>query len=461
MQSKKYDTSFFIFDGIKLDNRQIKILKSRRKKILVLAGAGSGKTFTIAAKVRYLIEYEKINPKKILCISFTNDSVNSLKNKINNKNVNVMTFHKLALNIIGNKKEILSEDMLTDIIINTFSYDVLYGLYKINKNEMIYLINKFINLFKSKNYELDKFYSFINKANGKEKIFLKEIMKCYICYESYLNKENLMDFNDIINLAIKKVDNICLNYKYIIIDEFQDTSFVKLLLIKKIIQKTKANFMAVGDDFQSIYKFTGSDISIITRFKFYFFASKVFKLKNTYRTPNEIIKLSGKFIMKNSSQIPKKLFSINNLLNSYKIVYYENLNSAINEIIKQDKIDNLFILSRNNKDLEKIKVDTKINYKKLTIHKSKGLEEDYVFIIGLLDKENGFPNKIKDHPILRFVNKNKVYFPYEEERRLFYVALTRCRKRVYLFTKKENESIFVKEILKYNKNKKEHVTALK
>ena len=103
MKSKKYDTSFFIFDGIKLDNRQIKILKSRRKKILVLAGAGSGKTFTIAAKVRYLIEYEKINPKKILCISFTNDSVNSLKNKINNKNVNVMTFHKLALNIIGNK----------------------------------------------------------------------------------------------------------------------------------------------------------------------------------------------------------------------------------------------------------------------------------------------------------------------------------------------------------------------
>ena len=462
MKNKKYNASCFIFNGKKLDKNQIKIIKSNRKTILVIAGAGSGKTFTIAAKVRYLIEYKKINPKEILCISFTNESVNSLKKSINNKDVSIMTFHKLALNIIPKRKEILSEDMLTDIIMDTFNYDVLYGLFKVSKNEMVYLIQRFINLFKSKNYNLDYFYKFINKANKNEKLLLKEIMKCYICYESYLNKEKLMDFNDIINLAIDNIDNYNKMFRYIIIDEFQDTSYVKLELIKRLIKKTKSNLIVVGDDFQSIYKFTGSDITIITRFRYYFLFSKIFKLNKTYRAPNELVSLAGKFIMKNPAQIKKKLVSVNNLVNSIMIIYYDDLNICINNIIKEDKINNLFILARNNKDLDGIKIENKeLNYKKLTIHKSKGLEEDYVFVIGLLDKINGFPNKIKDHAILRFVNHSKTYYPFEEERRLFYVALTRCKKRVYIFTKEGMESIFIKELLKYNKIKKSSIITLK
>lgn len=442
---KKYNVN-----GYELDKGQIKAVTSKRKNILVLAGAGSGKSLTIIGRVKYLIHELNVNPKDILCISFTNDAVNNLKKDLNEKEVEVMTFHKLALKVIGRKKEILTEDMLTDVIMDSFSNDTLFGLYGMSKKDMYGLVRTFINLFKSNNYNLDMFYKFINKANKKEKILLKEIMKCYICYESYLKKENLLDFNDMINEGIKMLDYSNVRYKHIIIDEYQDTSVTKFNFIKKLIKLSNASLFAVGDDFQSIYRFTGANLKIITDFKIYFPFAQVFKLKNTYRTPDELIKISGKFIMKNKYQIKKRLHSINKLTNSIEIIYYDDLNTKIKEIIKKDKIDNLFILSRNNKDLNEVD-KLEIKYRKLTIHKSKGLQSDHVFIIGLSNNKNGFPNKIKDHEILRYVNNYKEYFPYEEERRLFYVALTRCKKKVYLFVPRDNESIFVKEVKRYKK----------
>lgn len=262
-----------------------------------------------------------------------------------------------------------------------------------------------------------------------------------------------MDFNDMINIAIDKLDNCNVRYKYIIIDEYQDTSLVKLNLIKKLISLSNANLFAVGDDFQSIYRFTGSDIKIITNFRRYFPFAKIIKLKYTYRNSYELIKVAGKFILKNPFQIRKKLLSKFKLKNPIEIIYYDDLNYSINNVIKENNINNLFILSRNNYDLEKIKINDfkNINFRKLTIHKSKGLQKDYVFIINMNNNVNGFPNKYIDHPILKYVNNYKEYYPYEEERRLFYVALTRCKKKVYLFAPKDNPSIFIKELLKINK----------
>lgn len=431
-----------------LDKYQFKAVTSKRRTTLVLAGAGCGKTYTIVSRIKYLIKYLKVDPKDILCISFTNDSVNKLKKDLNNSEIEVLTFHKLALKIIGNKREILTEDILTDIIINTFSNDKLFGIFNINKDEMFFIVKTFINLFKANNYDLGKFYTFINKSGVKDKMLLKEIMKCYICYESYLNKENLIDFNDMINLAIKKLDKRNIRYKYIIIDEYQDISQTKFLFIKKLIKLSNSNFFAVGDDFQSIYKFTGSNISIITNFKKYFPFSKVIKLKNTYRNSNELVKIAGKFIMKNKFQLRKKLRSSKKVKSPVQIVYYDDLNKAMENIIYEDNIDNLFILSRNNKDLDNINIKG-INYKKMTVHKSKGLQEDYVFLINVNCLSNGFPNKYTNHYILKYVSNYKERFLYEEERRLFYVAITRCIKRIYIFVPYNMESCFVKEIKHY------------
>lgn len=430
-----------------LDKYQKKAVKSKRKNILVLAGAGTGKTYTIVNRVKYLIDKMKVNPKNILCISFTNDAVNKLKKDINNKDVDVLTFHKLALRIIGVKKEILTENMLYDVISESFSNNSLFGLYSINKEEMYKLIETFINLFKSKNFKLDNFYKMINHANSNDKLLLKEIMKCYLMYETYLNKENIIDFNDMINLAIKKIDNYKKEYSYIIIDEYQDTSTTKLNLIIKLRNKSNANLFLVGDDFQSIYRFNGSDVNIITKIRRYFPFIKIIKLKNTYRNSKELIKVAGKFVMKNTNQYKKRLVSNISIPNPIEIIYYTDLNKAINKVINKNSINNIFILSRNNSDLNNIKLK-KLNYQKMSVHKSKGLESDYVFLINVNNSLNGFPNKYKDHHILKYVNNYKEYYPYEEERRLFYVALTRCKKKIYLFSPINNESIFIKEIKK-------------
>lgn len=436
-----------VIENFKLDKSQMRAVKCNRKNVLVLAGAGCGKTYTIVFKVKYLIKNLNIDPKDILCLSFTNEAVDNLKKDLN-EDVDVMTFHRLALKIIGRKKMVLSEDMLTDIIVTSFSNEPLLGIFKIGKMDMYVLIRTFINLFKTNNYELEEFYKFINKATEKEKILLKEIMKCYICYESYLNRENLIDFNDIINIAIKNLDKTKLRYKYIIVDEYQDTSLTKFELLKKLAKISGAKLFAVGDDFQSIYRFAGSNVKIITNFRKKLPFAKIIKLKKTYRNSKELIKIAGKFIMKNPYQIRKKLSSSLSVKDPIIVVYYEDLLNSINEIINEYNIKNLLVLARNNKDLSRINLK-KINYRKMTVHKAKGLQEEFVFVINLKDGIGGFPNKSTDHEILRFVNNYKEYYKYEEERRLFYVALTRCKKKVYLFVPRDNESVFIKEIKKY------------
>ena len=438
------NTNFFEREEYKrLNKYQKKVVLSKRKNTLVLASAGTGKTSTIIMRIKYLIEVLKINKEEILCISFTNNAVNNLKKEVNIPNI--YTFHKLALTIIGNKYEVLTEDMLMDVIINSFNNKTLLSLYSISKEEMYKLIFTFINLFKSNGYSVDYFYKIINIANTKDKLLLKEIMKCYICYDSYLKSESLIDFNDMINLSNKLVDSRNLNYKYIIIDEFQDTSYNKFKFINKIRKKCNASFLAVGDDFQSIYRFTGSNINIIINFRKYIPFSKIYKLKYTYRNSKELNYVSGKFICKNKAQINKRIKSFTSIKNPIEIIYYDNLNDKINDGIKENNIKDAFILSRNNKDLE----DINVCFNKMSVHKSKGLECDYVFLINVNNNKNGFPNKYTDHKILKYVNNYKEYYPYEEERRLFYVALTRCKKKIFILVPRNNESIFIREIKRY------------
>ena len=438
------DNLFFDSNEFKILNKyQKKVILSKRKNILLLASAGTGKTSTIVMRIKYLLEVLKVDKESILCLSFTNETVNSLKKKTNIPHI--YTFHKLALNIIGNKYEILSDDLLTDIVMKSYNNKSLLSLFNIPKNELYKLIVTFINLFKSNGYNVEYFYRLINKSKGKNKILLTEIMKCYICYDSYLKGENLIDFNDMINLAIKYVDKININYKYIIIDEFQDTSYNKFKLIDKIRKKCNANLLIVGDDYQSIYRFTGSNINIITNIRRYIPFIKKYKLKYTYRNSRELNYTALKFINKNPAQIRKKIKSNITINNPIEVIYYENLNSEINKIIKEEKIKDFCVLARNNRDLNDVLIDSN----KMSIHKSKGLEFDNIFLINVSNNKNGFPNKYNDHYILKYVNNYKEYYPYEEERRLFFVALTRCKNKIYIFVPINNESIFIKEIVKY------------
>ncbi len=485
-QKRKNTTLLDSIKGYPLDEYQSRVVLSEEEASLVIAGAGSGKSLTIIGKIIYLIKEKKLKPEDILCISLTNDATNNLQKNIYDYykiNIEVLTFHKLALRILQENNEYFSicpEDTLeaiTDIFIQEYiscnkmykkAYKFLLNTYK--EEYIKKTIITFINLFKSNNYNLAYFKKILSrikltiryKEYKKNKYFLLLIINIYLSYQKELEDNNLLDFNDMINKSINslKVQGIKRKYKYIIIDEYQDTSLLKVKMIQEIIKHTNSKLLVVGDDFQSIYRFTGCDLQVFLNFSQYFNNSKIFKIINTYRNPQELIDISGHFIMRNNHQIKKELKSSFHLSKPVKVYYTNNHIKTLKEILSFNK-ETIFVLGRNNKDINYYVDDSYIkldnNYYKynnttfryLTIHKSKGLEADNIIIININNNYNSLPSKIRDEKLLKYVKCTKEYYPYDEERRLFYVALTRTKNYVYIITPYNNESIFIKEIKKY------------
>lgn len=488
--NKKYintNINLEIFNNINghiLDKNQKTAILTDEINNLIIAGAGSGKTLTIVGKIKYLIEIKKIKPEEILCISFTNDSVKSLKEKITS-NIEILTFHKLAIKILSKKKYNISNISLNYIVdeyFNTIIYNneaminkvfkILNFEYTIKEYNIILkskqlkqlkqIIITFINIFKSYNYSLNKIIEIKNKNN---KDLLSIIIDIYFLYQQELQSIKAIDFNDMINLATKEVNskNLTLKYKYIIIDEYQDTSYTRYELIKAIINKTKSKLITVGDDWQSIYQFTGCDLNIFLKFQKYYGYTKKIYITNTYRNSQELINVASKFILNNKNQIKKKLRSHKHEKKPIKIIYETDniLESLIQKLYKKG-IKNILILGRNNNDINKYLTDNLIldkdiiknkfnlNIRYLTVHKSKGLEEECVIIIKLVNDILGFPNQIENNKIIESLNRNKIDH-IEEERRLFYVALTRTKGLVYLIIPSKNKSQFVDELLKRSK----------
>ena len=441
-------------NNIELDNTQMEAIKSNNKSVLVIAGAGSGKTLTIQGKVKYLIEEKNLKENEILCISFTNETVNNLKEKLLKigYDIEVLTFHKLGLKFLKNDYTITNDSTLPYIIDEYFKSFIIHNkkylsLFKtiffanININKLLKTkyyeqlkstIYTFIKLSKANNITEKDIYKFYKKAFFHEKLILKYILDIYHLYVLELNSTNSIDMDDIIIKGTKEVKNFDLKYKYIIIDEFQDSSLIRLNLIKEIIKYTNASLFVVGDDFQSIYRFSGSNLNIFINFKDYFEDTKYYHLKYTYRNSNELIHISTNFIMKNKNQLKKDIVSNKNVDKPVVLLFNYTIEDALSLTGKESTL----ILGRNNKDIDNIDFENK-----LTIHRSKGLEEDNVILV---NSEN-IPSKIKTDKIFRYIQKNKDYIPYEEERRLFYVALTRTRNKVYIIV--EKPSVFIKELM--------------
>ena len=441
-----------------MNEKQLEAVKSL-ENTLVVAGAGSGKTFTIVNKIKYLLDNNIYKENELLIISFTNESVNDLKRKID-YDLDIMTFHKLAITLINNPDMKISNEYYLKFIIN--EYFNSYGKYNKKQNKLIKrilqemdidnlkkLIFTFINLYKSNYNDINYLLNLYQKSKFINKIYFKIILEIYHIYNQELKASNLYDFNDMIKIATNNINNniIKTNYKYIIIDEFQDTSLNRFKLIDAIMKQNNAKIFVVGDDYQSIYRFSGCNLDIFLNFNKLVNNLNIINLDYNYRNPKEIIDVANSFIMKNKNQIKKETICLKNINKPIKICFYKNKRTAIEKILKY--IDTKYlILGRNNKDKDLFNVQDKPF---LTIHKSKGLEEDNIILINLTNNNNSLPSKIKNHKIINKLIKTD-YYPYEEERRLFYVALTRTRNNIYLLVPKSNYSIFIKELMKNYKN---------
>lgn len=493
IEEKKYFDNMFkqVDKNIMLDENQRRIILTDEKYTMVIAGAGSGKTTTISAKVNYLIEKQKIKDEEILIISFTNKAIEELNTRINKEfkhNVKVTTFHKFGYQIIKNntnnyKKINSCDNLLKNAISKVKEKQENKG------NNIVKYIKKIIKTIKSKiltsfepkinieEHNICKQYISLykSKKHDKEKYIHQKYMKeIYNEYEKQLEKNNMMDFDDIINNANKIIETqkqLKYKYKYIIIDEYQDISENRYNLIQNISQKTNAKIMVVGDDWQCIYSFASSNINLFTNFKNNVEYCETLKIEKTYRNSQQLIDIAGEFIQKNNNQIKKQLTSNKQLNNPITLaIYKENKREEIQKALivalkyiikKYGQTKNILILGRyqfdkkiilnneiiedsNNKIIYKKYKDTKIEY--LTVHSAKGLGYDNVILINAKNEKLGFPSKIKTNKLLKSLINEDHGIRYAEERRLFYVALTRTKNEIIILTPKNNYSEFIKEI---------------
>lgn len=286
------------------------------------------------------------------------------------------------------------------------------------------------------------------------------IVKKYINYS--INKSYL-DFNDLISRTTSLLQNnqdiankFKATYEYILVDEFQDVNNLQVALIKLLLTENTQLF-CVGDDWQSIYGFRGSNVSYIVEFEKHFENSKTIKLNLNYRSTQNIVGASNEVIKNNKFKVEKDVFASKK--SEHKIVVFagnseeDNINFCLHKVreLLEDGFHNdeiLFLYRRSKMYTPYIYrfKDEGIRVQNKTIHASKGLEAKVVFILGLTQGKGGFPDIWLEDRIFQVIKKANHDLLLEEERRLFYVAITRAKDKLFLITEKGNESSFLKEI---------------
>lgn len=348
-------------------------------------------------------------------------------------------------------------------------YNLLLPINSRQESAFIRLVSSFVALLKSSCKAIYDILEQAKNAYDNRSVFIIEniFQPVYERYKFALLQRNELDFTDAILLATQICRNQHLvSYDYIIVDEFQDISIDRYKFLKALREANPTTKLyCVGDDWQSIYRFSGSDMSLFNQFPNYFGATDINKIETTYRFCEPLVSLSSDFIQRNSIQIRKNIHSFNSDKQTDLLLYAYNKSNyctTIKEIVSNTPADKtILLLGRYSFDdyylskvFQSIKEgnrffylieDRKIEF--LTIHKSKGLEADYVIILQCNNDSFGFPSIISDDPVLNYVLTTADQYPFGEERRLFYVAITRAKVKTHVLYDKEYPSIFVNELL--------------
>lgn len=367
--------------------------------------------------------------------------------------------------------------------------------------KLVNLICRFIGNFKTNGYTADEFNRMYHSTqNVRTRLFLDICHDCFLEYDRFLKENKAVDFEDMINESARILREVKemkqkLDFKYIIVDEYQDISRQRFDLVTALSDVTDAKIIAVGDDWQSIYAFSGSDITLFTKFAEKMGYAKLLKIVKTYRNSQEVIDIAGNFIQKNESQIQKELVSPKSITDPVIIYTYDGTSKrangdrrsganyavahavevALEQIMEYNKQEekpessSILLLGRFGFDGDRLEKSglfeyiergnkiksvkyPKLNITFMTAHASKGLGYDNVIVVNGRNETYGFPSKIEDDPVLAFVIKGDRSIDYAEERRLFYVAMTRTKNRVFFIAPEQNPSEFLLEIKKDYKN---------
>ena len=348
-------------------------------------------------------------------------------------------------------------------------YDMILPPNSKQEKAFIRLVVTFVTLIKSSCKSVDEVLRQTKNAGDERSTFIiKNIFQpVYKRYIEELANINQIDFTD----AILQATDICrsshpVKYDYIIVDEFQDISVDRYNFLKVLREgNPPAKLYCVGDDWQSIYRFSGSDMALFNQFSYYFGQTEINKIETTYRFGEPLVSLSSQFIQRNEAQIKKNIHPFNpQVKTELQFCDYERREycNVIGQLVASIPLDkSVFLLGRYSFDdyylsfmYKSVKEgnrffyiigDRKIEF--LTVHKSKGLEADYVIVLQCNKDTYGFPSLVSDDPVLNYVLTKSDQYPYGEERRLFYVAITRAKVKTYVLYDRRFPSVFVDEFL--------------
>lgn len=330
-----------------------------------------------------------------------------------------------------------------------------------------------MNLIKTLNvsYQEAKIKLEENQGSKSDKFILKLTFEVIKEYSDQLSQNNEIDFGDMISKAIYflKNETFLPKWKYILVDEFQDISMPRAELIKLLKEKSEnCSLFCVGDDWQAIYHFAGSKSELVRNFKNYFGYFWQEHIDTTFRFNDKISSVASRFVMENPLQIRKNINSIKKSFESkVTIALKTSFNSDLKIIdtflrrINVNKNENKTVLFLHKENIplnvfkekfnEKIRNNyPDISFNFLTYHKSKGLEADYVIALNMVGGKNGFPSDEIFQSIELKINPLDENYQYSEERRIFYVILTRAKEEVLLLSDIQNPSVFVTELINNN-----------
>ena len=508
-------------------------------RTLVLAGAGTGKTATIVAKVLYLVKSGHVRPDEILLLAYNREAANEMRERLRaelaGETLDVHTFHSFGNALLAAEdgpKHSLStlleepaafETMLIELFETLIAQDAAFRAALVHYlterdaplseqdarrfcrelidekeklTRLTGLVRTFLPLFKDSGLSLHALHAKAQNG-GTLARFLTLFEPLYVAYEARLQRDRTLDFGDMIARATRRLEaGLKLPYKFVLVDEFQDLSRSRAkLLLATLAAGNATKLFAVGDDWQSIYRFSGADTRYVSAFERIFGRATVLTLDTTYRFPEELHTLTADFVTRNPAQL-KKVFhaqktagypcallrDVRTVLKttpakpslasprkgptsvaaSEALAYREAIDGYLSLFAqkvreRQGAMNRVMIVGRRRREnmpaLSECPTvsawqhrypELEILYS--TAHAAKGLEADYVILVG--NEAGLFPSVRETDPIVEAVLPEAEPYPYAEERRLFYVAMTRAKHFLVILYNGERESLFVSELKK-------------
>ena len=305
----------------KLNPQQREAVQHTEGPLLILAGAGSGKTRVLTCRIAYLIEHCGVRPWNIMAITFTNKAAGEMRERVDglvgmgSEAIWVSTFHSSCCRILRRYIDRIGYDNSFTIYDTDDSRQVMKAVIKeLELNPKIYKEKALLGKISAAKNNLVSPDEMEADASRWEE---KQTARAYRAYQKRLKKNNALDFDDLLVLAVElfeKAPDVLESYqerfRYILIDEYQDTNTVQFRFVKLLAEKYR-NICVVGDDDQSIYKFRGANIMNILNFEKSFPGAKVIKLEQNYRSTQSILDAANEVISNNSGRKEKKLWTDN------------------------------------------------------------------------------------------------------------------------------------------------------